>query len=470
MIGVVARKELRATLREGRVLAGACVLLVLGAIAFTSGAVRYAALSRERAAAQALVQEQWNAQGEKNPHSAAHYGLYAFRPALPLSFFDPGVVPFEGVSIWLEAHKRNFATGRPADDMTDLARFGELSIAFVLQALVPLALILIGYPAFSQEREAGTLRQVLSSGISPLQLFAGKFLGLSAAFSMLIAPLLLLCIVALVVATGTLWLREAAVLLAVYAIYSAMILALTLIVSARVASSRNALLILLGFWAITTFVLPRIAADAGRLGSPTRAAAELLRDIEADLATGLGGVSPASLVAKRREALLKLYEVQREEDLPVNFQGIVFGIQDDLGNAVYDKHFGSLERAVDAQVDVYEAMSLLSPRMAVSLLSQEVSGTSLANQRHFERGAETFRRRLMERLNQDITLNSRAGATDYQAGPDLWRQTGGYVYAPEPLAAALARSGGVLTVLMLWAVGLAALSVFTARRLQALAA
>lgn len=140
MIATVLRKEFLAVLRDGRVLTGAAALLALGIIALASGAARYSALAGERAAAQALVAEQWTQQGEKNPHSAAHYGVYAFRPALPLSFFDPGVVSFEGVAIWLEAHKRNFATGRPADDMTPLARFGELSLSFVFQALVPLAL------------------------------------------------------------------------------------------------------------------------------------------------------------------------------------------------------------------------------------------------------------------------------------------------------------------------------------------
>ena len=142
MIRTVADKELRSALRDGRVLAGGLGLFLLGLVALLSAGAHYEALSRERVAAQAVVAQQWREQGEKNPHSAAHYGLYAFRPALPLAFFDPGVSSYEGVSIWLEAHKRNFATGRPADDMTPLLRFGELSLAVVFQTLLPVGLIL----------------------------------------------------------------------------------------------------------------------------------------------------------------------------------------------------------------------------------------------------------------------------------------------------------------------------------------
>lgn len=470
MIATVARKEFRGALRDGRVLAGAVVLLLLGLVALASAAARYASVSAERAVAQALIQEQWTAQGEKNPHSAAHYGVYAFRPALPLGFFDPGVASYEGVSIWLEAHKRNFAVGRPADDMTALVRFGELSLAFVFQALVPLGLILMAYGAFSGERESGTLRQVLASGVTPAQLFLGKFAGLGGAALLLLAPLLAVCLLALLLASGATWLPAALVLLVVYGLYGALVLLLSLTVSARAATSQNALLVLLAFWAVVTFVVPRVAADLGRSLEPTPTAGDFQRGVDADLATGLDGESPAAKVEKRRQQLLKLYKVEREQDLPINFQGIVFGIQDEVGNAVYDKHFGILERAIDRQVDVFEAASVLSPRMALSLVSQEVAGTSLQQQRWFERGAEQFRRRLMDVLNRDIALNSRTGQADYRAGAQLWRSTGEYRYEPEPLRASLARCAAPLTVLVLWLAILVGASVATTRRLQVLAA
>ena len=469
MIRTVADKELRSALRDGRVLAGGLGLFLLGLVALLSAGAHYEALSRERVAAQAAVAQQWREQGEKNPHSAAHYGLYAFRPALPLAFFDPGVSSYEGVSIWLEAHKRNFATGRPADDMTPLLRFGELSLAFVFQTLLPLGLILMAYAGVASERESGTLRQLLASGVTPGQLLAGKFLGLALAALILLAPLLILCAGALLLSSGFAWLPSALALALVHGLYGAMILLLALIVSAQARSSQASLLILLAFWATTSFVVPRIAADLGRVLHPTPNAQEFLRAVDADLATGLDGVPPAVRIAQRRDALLKIYKVSREEDLPINFQGVVFGIQDDVGNAVYDKHFGSLANAIDAQIDVVEAASVLSPRLALGAVSQEIAGTSIEHQRQFSWGAEQFRRTLMQVLNRDITFKSRSGQNDYRAGPDLWRQSGEYRFVPETLGASLARCAAPLTVLVLWCIALLVAVVLTSRRLQVLA-
>lgn len=456
-------------LRDGRVLAGALVLLLLSAMALASAVARYESLASERAVAQALIAEQWNEQGEKNPHSAAHYGVYAFRPVLPLAFFDPGVLPYAGVSIWLEAHKQNFATGRPADDMTPLARFGELSLAFILQALVPLGLLLMSHAAFAGEREQGTLRQVLASGITPARLFLGKFLGIGAAALLLLAPLWLLCLLALAFAGGGAPWGAALSLLVVYLAYFAILLLLALVVSARAASSQAALLTLLAFWAVMTFVLPRVAADVGRIVAPTPTVAQFLRAVDEDIAGGMGGDPPAERIAQRREALLRLYKVSSESELPINFQGVVFAIQDEIANAAYDKHFALLHGAIDRQADVFEATSLLSPRMALALISQELAGTSLAHQRHFERGAEGFRRQLMEILNRDITLNSKPGQADYRAGPELWQRTGEYRYLPEPLRDSWTRCAAPLTVLALWMLALAVAATATVRHLRVLA-
>jgi ABC-2 type transport system permease protein len=468
VIGVVARKELRACVRDGRVRAGALMLLVLGVLALLSAAARYTTLANERSTAQALIEAQWVGQGEKNPHSAAHYGLYAFRPAPPLSFFDPGVIAFEGVSVWLEAHKRNFASGRPIEDMTALARFGELSLAFILQALLPLALILAAYPAFTAERESGTLRQVLSAGVTPAQVLVGKFLGIGAAMLLFVAPFLLLCLFALVAVSGTQWLAQASLLLIAYVVYAAIILLLCLLVSARASSTANALIVLLGFWAVATFVVPRLAADVGRIAAPMPTAETMLSSIDEGVAVGIDGSSPAARTDARHAALLKLYKVEREQDLPINFQGIVFEIQDEISDVVHDREFAALTAAVDRQNDALEAASVLSPRLALSFISQELAGTSMARQRHFEQSAEAFRRGLMTTLNRDITFNSRAGDTDYRAGAELWRKTGGFRYEHEPLNAALARCGAPITVLLLWLVGLAVVGFATARNLRVL--
>ena len=114
MIAVTARKELTQIYRDGRILWTAGILVLMLIVAAATAVERYRDSSAERAAAQALGEEQWQSQGEKNPHAAAHYGIYAFKPVTPLAFFDTGVANYLGVSVWLEAHRRNRAVAPPA--------------------------------------------------------------------------------------------------------------------------------------------------------------------------------------------------------------------------------------------------------------------------------------------------------------------------------------------------------------------
>lgn len=469
MIGDVAKKEFRQTSRDGRFRVAAVLFNALTLLALLSAAQRYQILSAERTLAQEVVASQWVEQGEKNPHSAAHYGQYAFRPALPLAAFDPGVQAFEGVSIWLEAHKRNFAAGRPVDDMSPLSRFGELSIAYVLQVLLPLILILIGYSSFAAERESGTLRQLIATGVTGGRLVAGKFLGLAGLAMMLLSPTIVVAFALLVWSSGAVWIANALSLTVLYLWYAALMLALVLFISAVFSTARGALMALLVIWALGNFVVPRIAADVGRLYSPTPPAATLLRAIENDLASGIDGETPADRIEKRRQQLYKLYKVSSDADLPINIQGVIFSIQDEIGDVVYDKHFSDLEAAIDKQVDIFEIAGMFSPRLAIMLISQELSGTSIGHQRQFADGAEVFRRDLMRTLNRDITLNSRTGDNTYRSSGALWKQAGEYRFKAEPLSSSLARCGGPLMLLALWTVLLCTLLSSASRRLVGIA-
>ena len=57
-----------------------------------------------------------------------------------------------------------------------MQRFGELTAAAVLQLLLPLLIILLGFSTFAGERESGTLRQVLSLGVDRHDLALGLLL------------------------------------------------------------------------------------------------------------------------------------------------------------------------------------------------------------------------------------------------------------------------------------------------------
>ena len=100
--------------------------VLTGALAM--GWMHYREVSSQHEVARRDTREQWLHQGSKNPHSAAHYGVYAFKPRIPLSLVDPGVDPYVGVAAWLEAHKQNEFKFKPAQDAM-LNLFGKKTTA-----------------------------------------------------------------------------------------------------------------------------------------------------------------------------------------------------------------------------------------------------------------------------------------------------------------------------------------------------
>lgn len=467
MIGTVAAREYITLMRDGRMKLTVAIVLLMLFVALVSAVQRYRDISTERATSQALVNAQFAEQGEKNPHAAAHYGIYAFKPVTPLSFFDTGVSSYQGVSVWLEAHKQNRAEGRPADDMTALARFGELTVAYTLQILLPLLVILLAFPAFAGEREQGTLRQVMSMGVKGSDLLFGKALGALGAIGTTLGPVFLLGVVALLFAPdGAGYLLHALTLGIVYGLYAVIFLFLTLAVSAALPNSKPVLVAMCGFWAVTVFVIPRLAADVSRIVYPLPAAVTVQKAIDADLQSGLNGQSPDAVVGQRREQTLSLYGKDRVEDLPINFQGIVFSIQEQLGNAIFDLHYGGLNETLEAQQSVHELMGLLSPVLAVKLISMELAGTSLHHQFSYTRHAEGYRRDFIEQMNQAIIFNSRPGEADYRAGPDLWAAVAPYDYQPPGYLASVATLGPSIMTLFLWLLAAVTAAVLAARRLK----
>lgn len=470
MIGTIALKEFKEIMRDGRIKFSALIIGLMLVASFATAAQRYADISVERESAQAIVAEQWLAQGEKNPHAAAHYGVYAFKTVSPLSFFDTGVGSYTGVSVWLEAHKQNDAEGQPAKDATSIARFGELTAAFTLQLLLPLLVILLAFPAFAGERDNGTLRQLMSMGVKSRDLLFGKALGVGASLFIFVGPILLLGLAALlVVPEGPPYLGHGVLLLLNYLVYAVIFLFLTLAVSAYVSSAKTALALMVGLWAITTFVVPRLAADVSYLANPTPTAYEFQKAITEELEMGLDGVSPDSVVKARREQTLSLYNTDRVEDLPINFQGIIFDIQEELGNQVFDKHYSDLHATYQRQVGVHQLFSLFSPRLAARLASMELAGTSLRHDLEFLRQAENYRRELISTMNRDLTYNSKMGQADYRADANLWAQVEAFEFQPLSLTATLQTMGPNFMVLLIWLGVSVSAAIIAANRLRVMA-
>ena len=227
--------------------------------------------------------------GEKNPHVAAHYGTHVFAPATVATAIDPGVSPYLGRSVKIEAHKRNLASHSQAPDSGGAQRMGEFSVASVLLLLVPLLLVALGYGMWSHERERGTLRQVMSTGVSRQPLLLGKSLALALVLAGLMVPagiIILSVLWSLSGGDGNTLLRLGILALG-YGAYFTIFGALTLFASAVAKSSRG-VVTLVGLWGAFCLIVPRVATEVASRAEPLPSQGQLARDV-ASLENGVDG-------------------------------------------------------------------------------------------------------------------------------------------------------------------------------------
>jgi ABC-2 type transport system permease protein len=461
MIGTIARKEMLEMIRDGRFRwsAGITLCLLFGSVAM--GWQHFRDVSAQHETARRDTRQQWLNQGEKNPHSAAHYGVYAFKPKMPLSLIDPGVDPYVGVAAWLEAHKQNEFKFKPAQDSTALARLGELTGATVLQLLIPLVIVLLTFSAFASEREMGTLRQLLSLGVKRSDLAWGKALGIAYALALLLVPATAIGVAGLALTSenGSLvqsWSRMGLMLVG-YLVYFASFVGVSLAVSATAASSRVALIALLGFWIFNGLIAPKAVTDIARAMYPTPSALEFAKSMERDIENGMDGHNPADARAEALKAeLLKKYNVDSVDKLPVDFNGLRMQAGEEYGNQVFDKHFTALWTTYERQRRVHEVSSFFAPALAIRSVSMGLSGTDFPQHSHFAKAAEEYRRLINREMNMDLAYNAK-GKPVYMADQYLWEKIPDFHYTAPDLGWVLSHQTTSFFMLALWA-GVAAIA------------
>jgi ABC-2 type transport system permease protein len=460
----VARKERLELRRDGRARLGLAVLLVMVIGALAAGLAAQHDTETRRALAERRDRAAWLAQGRHNPHSAAHFGRYLFRPVSPLSFIDAGVEAQLGVAQRVEAHFQTPPRGRPAEFGTILARFGEGTAASVLQVFVPFLVILLLASAFSAEREAGTERLLLSLGVPWRGVALGKALGVA---HVAVAPLALVALLgagALLVAQGAegRWWELAVrlVLMAgAYLAYFGAFAFLSLAVSARARSSGTALVWLLAFWFFGTLVLPRLAAEAAERVYPVPGMQDFKRDVMHNFSEEIDGHNPAGQRAEAlKQQVLQQYRVSRVEDLPVSFDGLMLQAGEDYGDRVLDRHFGRLWSQYDGQATLRAIFSVVAPVLAVREWSMIMAGTDLDTHRTFWNQAEAFRRAFVAFLNGYLTAHGPNGDWTWKADGSLWVDAPQFTWKPPSLAERLGQGSRHLAVLCAWLVACAALA------------
>ncbi|MFA5984999.1 MAG: DUF3526 domain-containing protein [Methylococcaceae bacterium] len=455
MISVIARKEFTEFSRDGRFRLAAALALVLLLVSSLLGWRNYLDLQAQAEEAAEHDYRRWRQQDPKHPHDAAHNGVYVFKTPRPLAIVDGGIEPYVGASIMNGAHLQGEAEFPPAQDMTALQRFGDLSPALAAQVLLPLLVILLSFSAFAGEREQGTLRQLLSIGINPRLMLWGKSAGIAAILALVLLPAGIAGIgLAASLAAPELRLDEtmrAGLLVLLYGFYLLIILFLSLGVSACCRSARTALAILLVFWGVTVFAIPRALLDISGQFYPTPVNTEFWGKLETDLWKAWEEGAEAF-----KKKLLAQYQVEKVEDLPFDYTGRDMQNGDETAWRVYEGYDKQRYDIYDQQNHFLEWGTLMTPAAGVSLLSMALTGNDLLQYRDFTRQVELHRRTMNTLLNDYISAHQQKNADGWDNSVSvkgditLWQSLPTFVYQPASAWTALRPYRVVIAMLSFW--------------------
>lgn len=351
------------------------------------------------------VRERWEKSPDKHPHRMAHYGYVAFRQKFPLSFFDFGMDSFVGNVIFLEAHRQNTVNFSEASLSNGLLRFGEISAGMILQLLLPLLLFFWGFDLISSERENGTLRILLTQGISWQELIVGKVLGLFSLVLAIFIPAAVIGFLFLLSNDSTYQNPQSFlrffVLIISYLIYFLILSFLAVFVSAKSKTSKSSLITLIGFWLVFTLILPKISQVAGKNIFPSPSKIEFDTAVEQELIKQGDSHNPDDPhFAALKDSLLKVYQVDSTHLLPFNYSGFVMREGERLSAETFNCHQEKLIGIYLNQQQVVRMTAFFNPFMAIKNLSMALSGTDYATYQNFQQQAEAYRYKLAQTMNE----------------------------------------------------------------------
>lgn len=452
-ISLIARNEVKRLIRDKVVAALGLLIIMLIVSSIATGVIYFRELEAQHQQAEHLARMQWENQREKNPHSAAHYGTFAFKPVTVVSVFEPGINRYTGVSLFLEGHRQNFATHSLAEDKDTSRRFAELTPAFIFTYLFPLFIILAGYRSITGERESGMYRFLKSQGIGRFQLIAGKTLGLWVIVLFIFLPFLLigLALLLFTAPSGTDFWRFV-LMAAIWLLYFGVVANITIGVSALVKSSGTSMVLLLSLWILSSLLVPRLVTNIASTLHPVPNTSEFFQAVQNDLRDGIDGHNPFSEHSIAfRDSVLTAHGVDDIADLPFNFRGLMLQEGEEFEKRIFDHHLEKIDIIHQRQNIFFSLSSIVSPTISARLSSMSLAGTDMVAFRHFTASAEEFRIALMRELNMDLKMNAVGERTaGYTVDENFFAQNISFTYE-RPETVLLASDQLVpISLTMLW--------------------
>ncbi|RZJ90711.1 MAG: DUF3526 domain-containing protein [Chryseobacterium sp.] len=459
MIRTIAQKEFYSALRDKRFMVFALIIFVLLFTSIITGYESYRLLQAERTLAQHHAEADFHSQPDRHPHRVAHYGSYAFRPKSALSFLDAGLDPFTGTMVYLEAHQQNSANFSQAQQSNTLIRIGEMTMAFVMQWLMPLLIIFLCFNAFTQERENGTLKLLVSQGVAIKNIAKGKILGFSLLISLVIFPAFLIAVLTSLFISGEAWsldivLRLLTILLS-YAAYFFIFITGSVFISSVCKQSKTALISLLGCWILFCVVLPKLTVSLGDALFQTPSKAAMDASIHRQAKNGINGHDAQDERTKAfTEQLLKKYGVDSASQLPVNLGGLVMAEGEAFSSKLYQKHFDELVNTYEKQNNISIWSGFLNPYQSIRTISMGMAGSDFSHYVSFLNAAENYRFKLAQHLNHLQAYKLANKAKDTRLDKSEYNHYPEFTYYPPTFRQVFFPNLVSMLALFIWAFGI----------------
>lgn len=435
---LLAKQVVSNAYRNKAVLLLTALLLLLLLYAAISGVAAYQTQTATRLQFQKEIRVAWEQMPDKNPHRMAHYGYIAFRAKHPLSFFDFGTESYTGNAVFLEAHRQNSVNFSEAGFSTGLLRFGEISMAMILQVLVPLFIFFIGFATVATDRENGTLKILLSQGASWKEIIWGKSIGLLCITLVVLLPSIATLFIGwLLIQTSSLSADDVWSMLSIilsYFIYFVIISTTAVIVSALSKTAKVALVALIGLWLLFTIILPRTTQALGTWLHPSPSKIEFEIAIEKDLIKRGDSHDPNDPYYKTlKDSVLKAYKADSIQQLPFNYSGFQMKEGEKISSEIYRQHLADLLKLYEQQNGVAKAAAFINPFAAIRNFSMALCRTDFHSYVNFQLQAEDYRYRLAQHMNDlqiKLISNKKLSETDkpYSISREYWKAFPDFTY------------------------------------------
>ncbi len=426
----IIQNEWRVLIHNKRLISLLCIISVLLAVIAYFGVQDAKSSQDKKQLAKEQIRHQWENIGDYNPHSAAHYGTYTFKPTTALTALDNGINNTVGTVLQLEGHRQNEIIHSPDSQSLMQSRFGTLKPAVVLQFIIPLLLIFLAFASVSSEKEQGRLKLLYLQGVSTRKLLFSKTISYW-----------LIGIVLLILSLGIQFLlfsnnsgqdliNRLLLIFLFYALFYWIVCSLTVYLSAALKNNTAALTSMLALWVLWSIFLPKLVGAFTEETHPLPSRQAFSAAMQEDRSKGIDGHNPLSeQEEKLKDSILQVYSVESVDDLPINFDGLVMQADEDFGAKVWDKHFGALDATLLKQKKTFQRSGLINPFVSLQSLSMGLAGTDNWHHTHFQQEAEKYRRVFIKTLNDHHAYGgSKTGDWSWTADQEFYNSVADFDY------------------------------------------